>query len=106
MPRRYLSTLSARSVLILMMAHVANNFLAWRNHLQEDFEMSDHTYNYIFNYVFYQLVYFVVLWSLHVLISPLPSAQAAIASEDTCRPGVFRLRLPMEPKGWIKHGVL
>ena len=43
-----------------MMAHVANNFLAWLHHLQDDFEMSDHTYDYILTYVFYQMVYFVV----------------------------------------------
>ena len=71
------------------MAHVANNFLARRYHLQDDIEMSDQTYNYIYNYVFYQLVYFVVLWSLFVMFSesPLPLAHAANTNEDTCRPG-------------------
>ena len=80
------------------MAHVANNVLAWRYHLQDDFEMSDQTYSYIFNYVFYQLVYFVVLWSLFVMFSdsPLTLAQAANTNEDTCRPGGIR-RSPMEP---------
>ena len=82
---RYLSTVSARSVLILMMAHVANNFLAWRNHLQDETEMTDQTFNYIVHYVFHQLVYFVVLWSI-------ASFGDRVGSKILCPHSVLRLR--------------